>query len=134
MLQVANVRIQGLCNTCVRGLRGVGGWGGRGGGECKHRVPKVLVKCGNESSSTLESQSHLSVFCILSESVGTCRGEGVLEVTWKSVTIKKKSQNYSQKHRMRESLAASYGVFDCDFGFDSQEWGCSYDESAEPMC
>ena len=27
---------------------------------------------------------------------------------------------------MDESSATAYGVFDCDFGFDSQGWSCSY--------
>ena len=36
------------------------------------------------------------------------------------------SQNHSQKRRVRESSATAYGVFDCDFGFDSQEWVCSH--------
>ena len=37
------------------------------------------------------------------------------------------SQNHSQKHcrSMLSPKTLAYGVFDCDFGFDSQEWVCS---------
>ena len=35
-------------------------------------------------------------------------------------TLESQSQNHSQKHRMLSPKTLAYGVFDCNFGFDSQ--------------
>ncbi len=40
-------------------------------------------------------------------------------------TLESQSQNHSQKLRMLLPKTLTYGVFDCDFGFGSQEWSCS---------
>ena len=40
-------------------------------------------------------------------------------------TLQSRSQNHSKNRPMQESSETAYGVFDCDFGFDSQEWSCS---------
>ena len=40
-------------------------------------------------------------------------------------TLESQSQNHSQKLRMLSPKTLTYGVFYCDFGFDSQEWSCS---------
>ena len=41
-------------------------------------------------------------------------------------TRERKSQIHSQKLRMLWLKTLADGVFDCDFGFDSQEWSCSH--------
>ena len=47
-------------------------------------------------------------------------------------TLESQSQIPSQKPRMQWSGAPVYGVFYCDFGFDSQEWSCSHGNNSTP--
>ncbi len=43
-----------------------------------------------------------------------------------SATRASQSQIHSHNHRRRVPQTITFGVFDCEFGFDSQEWSCSY--------
>ena len=41
-------------------------------------------------------------------------------------TLECQSQIHKQSHRFRVPQTVTYGIFDCEFDFGSQEWSCSY--------
>ena len=48
-------------------------------------------------------------------------------------TLESQSQNHSQKCRILSPKTLTYGVFCCDFGFDSHEWSCSKGRTSQAI-